>query len=59
MKHRVIVWGHPHEVETYQKSRSVWVAAGTYHGEMISTQDRSEGSALKRWREAATYRGNP
>jgi hypothetical protein len=58
MKHRVMVWGHPQDVEIYQKSKGVWVAAGTYHGEMISTQDRSESSALKRWREAATYRGN-
>lgn len=47
MKHSVMVWGHPQAVETFQKSKSVWVAVGDYHGQTISAQDRSEGSAPK------------
>jgi len=58
MEHRVMVWGKEYRVSTHRKSKSVWIAAGDYQGEAISVQDRSEGSALKRWREAATYRGN-
>jgi hypothetical protein len=54
----VQVWGKPHEVSVYQKSKNVWIAAGTYMGERIEVKDLSYGSAVKRWREAATYRDN-
>ncbi|HXI87762.1 MAG TPA: hypothetical protein VNH64_09910 [Parvularculaceae bacterium] len=58
MEHDVMVWGKSHKVRTYKKSKSVWVASGKYNDESITTQDRSESTALKRWREAADYRGN-
>jgi hypothetical protein len=58
MKHRVIVWDQPLMVDVYQKSKSVWVASGDYMGQHLSTQDRSQATALKRWAEAAKYRGN-
>jgi len=35
----------------------VWIAHGEYMGESHSTQDRSEGTAAKRWREWAEYKG--
>jgi hypothetical protein len=54
----VIVWGKPQVVSVDRKSKSVWIAVGDYMGEPIAVQDRSEGAALKRWREAATYKGN-
>jgi hypothetical protein len=54
----VEVWGKRCELETYQKSGSVWVASGEYMGESHSTQDRSETTAVKRWREWAEYKGN-
>jgi len=57
-EHTVTVWGTPCKVSVYRKSKSVWVASGDYLGEAITVQDRSAGSALKRWREAATYDGN-
>ena len=57
-KVNVTVWDKPHEVTVYQKSKSVWIATGTYMGESLQTQDASEGTALKRWREAARYKGN-
>jgi len=56
--HTVMVWGRPCTVSVYRKSKTVWVATGAYMGESITVQDRSEGTALKRWREAATYKGN-
>jgi hypothetical protein len=56
-EHKVIVWGHPFTVTVYQKSKSVWIAVGTYLGERIESKDRSEGSALMRWKEAARYKG--
>jgi hypothetical protein len=54
----VVVWGEPQVVSVHRKSKSVWVAVGDYMGDSITVQDRSEGAALKRWREAATYKGN-
>jgi hypothetical protein len=57
-EHTVLAWSTPCKVTVYQKSKAVWVADGDYMGESISVQDRSAGSALKRWRETATYKGN-
>jgi hypothetical protein len=58
MTKKVLVHGKPHDVEVYQKSKTVWIAVGDYMGEPIRTQDSTSGAALKRWREAAEYRGN-
>lgn len=55
--HKVNVWDKPCEVSVHKKSASVWVASGTYLGEVVQVEDRSEMSAVKRWREAATYKG--
>jgi hypothetical protein len=57
-QHIVKVWDKPHTVAVDQKSKSVWIAVGDYMGEQITVQDRSESTALKRWREAARYKGN-
>jgi hypothetical protein len=54
----VLVRDTPYDVNVYQKSKSVWIAVGNYMGARITVQDRSEGTALKRWQEAAHYRGN-
>ena len=56
--HTVEVWGKPYTVNTRQKSKSVWIATGYYLGETITVQDRSKTTAIKRWREAARYKGN-
>lgn len=58
MERRVIVWDKPQIVGVQQKSKSVGIASGEYMGGLIQVQDRTAGAALKRWREAATYRGN-
>jgi hypothetical protein len=56
--HQIDVWGKAVEVTVTQRSKSVWIAVGEYLGERIETKDSSKGSALKRWQEAARYKGN-
>ena len=58
MKRTVSVWGEDLEISVHQKSKSVWVASGSYMGRLLQTQDRSANTAIKRWQEAARYRGN-
>jgi hypothetical protein len=53
----VVVWNEPCSVSVYRKSKTVWVAVGEYMGERIEVKDRSEGTALLRWKEAARYKG--
>lgn len=54
----VYVWDKPCTVSVDRKSKSVWVAVGDYMGASFRVEDRSEGAALKRWCEAARYKGN-
>ena len=58
MKMRVSVWGETVEISVEQRSKSVWIASGSYLGKDYQTQDRSAGSAAKRWAEAARYHTN-
>jgi hypothetical protein len=53
----VLVWGVPCEVVTNQKSKSVWIASGSYVGISHSLKGRTEGAAVMRWTEWARYRG--
>lgn len=54
----MVVWGERYEVTVSKRSKTVWIATGTYMGKTIQVQGRSEGAAVIRWREAAEYRGN-
>jgi hypothetical protein len=56
--HVVRVWDKPYTVTTDKLSKSVWRASGEHMGESHSTQDRTQGAAVKRWREWAQYKGN-
>jgi len=58
MERMVQVWNEDVEVSVYQKSKSVWVAVGTYLGHHIEVKGRSASSALALWRDAARYKGN-
>ena len=58
MTRRVMVWDKPYDVEVYQKSKTVWIAVGEYMGKHLDTKGSTEGAALRRWVEAARYRGN-
>jgi hypothetical protein len=57
-QHTVYVWEKPQVISVYQKSKTVWIASGKYMGELKQVKDRSESSAIKRWREWARYKGN-
>ena len=57
MERTVRVWSEDVEVSVYQKSKSVWVAVGTYMGHHIETKGRSANSALSLWRDAARCKG--
>ena len=56
--HTVIVWGKEVRITVERSSKSVWIATGDYMGKPIRVKDATEGAAIKRWREAAEYRGN-
>ncbi|ANL33950.1 hypothetical protein [Rhizobium phaseoli] len=58
MSHKVEVWGEKVEVAVYQKSKSVWIAVGTYKGETVEVKRSTRGAALLGWKDAARYRGN-
>ncbi|SBV53149.1 hypothetical protein XBLMG947_3955 [Xanthomonas bromi] len=56
-EHTVQVWNQPQQITVYQKSKSVWIAVGTYMGERVDVKGRTESQAIGSWREAARYRG--
>ena len=58
MKRTVTVHNKPHEIDVYQKSKSVWVAVGEYMGERLEVKGSTESQATSAWREAARYKGN-
>jgi len=51
----VYVWAIPHVITVYQKSGTVWVAAGDYRGERIEIEGSSADVAGK-WVEAARFK---
>jgi hypothetical protein len=51
--HTVDISGEFCVVTVRQKSKMVWVARGDYMGDSVTTQDRSEETALTRWQEVA------
>lgn len=64
MQDIVKVNGHDCEITLRQKSKSIWVAVGTYPGAMsmpgtdkvIRVEARSPTAARKQWMDAARYR---
>ncbi len=45
-------------VTVYQRSKTVWIAAGRYRGRDIEVKGRSPTIALALWKEAARYAGS-
>ena len=52
-KRTVHVWAIPHVITVYQKSETVWLAAGDYRGEGIEAEGPSADAAAKYWAGAA------
>jgi len=54
----VAVRGRLQDIIVYQKSKTVWVATGKYMGENHQLQGSTANTAVKRWQQWATYKGN-
>ena len=53
----VLVWGKSQGVCVHRESKCVGSAMGDDMGVSIRCEDRTSGTAVNRWREAATYKG--
>jgi hypothetical protein len=60
MKRFVKVWDgeDPCEITVVQKSKSVWIAVGTYMGKEVRVEGRTANNASALWRDTAHYRSN-
>lgn len=58
MERMVKVWDRDVKISVHQKSKTVWVAVGTYLGHRIESTGRSANSAVVLWVNAARYKGN-
>jgi hypothetical protein len=60
MKRFVKVWDgeDPCEITVVQKSKSVWIAVGTYMGKEVRVEGRTPNNASALWRDTAHYRSN-
>lgn len=54
--HTVEAYPETCRVSTYQKSKTVWIATGTFQGEDLRQQARTEQGALKAWKDIAEWR---
>jgi hypothetical protein len=52
----VAVWGRLQNIIVYQKSKTVWVAAGKYMGEDHQAQGPNANTAAQGWQQWATYK---
>lgn len=48
----------PCEVTIVQKSKSVWIAVGTYMSKEVRVEGRTSNNAAAKWHAAAHYRSN-
>jgi hypothetical protein len=53
-----MVWGQSHVVTVNRKSETVYEVVGNYMCKTICVEDQSEDAAIKRWCEAAGYKGH-
>lgn len=58
MKMRVKVWDDVVEIDVDQKSKTVWIAAGKYHGQYHMVTRSSPSAAADAWAAAAKYHSN-
>jgi hypothetical protein len=47
----VEVWGEAVEIDVYQQSKTVWVAAGTFRDKRYKVEYPTEDAAIRRWIE--------
>ncbi len=54
----VKVWGRDVEISVYQKTKTVWIATGSYLDKHYEVKGRTETQAASAWAEAARYGSN-
>ena len=54
--HSVEAYPETCQVHVYQRSKTVWVATGTFMGEPLQQTGRSEQSAVNKWKDVAEWR---
>lgn len=57
MEVSVQVWNDTVTIHVYQRSKSVWIAVGTYMEHRIEVKRQTQGAAISGWRDAAKYKG--
>ncbi|AZO41848.1 hypothetical protein EJ076_12535 [Mesorhizobium sp. M7D.F.Ca.US.005.01.1.1] len=50
-------WANARGIAIYQRSKTVWIAAGSYRGRNFEVKGRSPAIALALWVEGAQYTG--
>jgi hypothetical protein len=55
---RVTVWGDKVEIDVDRKSKTVWVARGSYKGQYHEVKRSTPGAAAKAWAAAAKFHSN-
>jgi hypothetical protein len=58
MKQIVQVWNDRVEIDVHQRSKTVWIASGEYHGKYHEVKRPTPGAAAKGWADAAKYHSN-
>jgi hypothetical protein len=53
----VCSWANTRGISIYQRSKTVWIASGSYRGQHYEVKGRTPGLALALWKEAARYSG--
>jgi hypothetical protein len=55
---KISLGGKNHIVTVEHPSKAVWIVRGEYMGDQLQAKDKSEGAALKRWRERAQWKAS-
>lgn len=54
--HTVHAYPETCQVHVYQRSKTVWIASGTFQGQPLQQRGRSEAAAVKAWKDIAEFR---
>lgn len=54
--HTIQAYPETCQVHVYQRSKTVWVASGSFQGKTLQQKGRSEAAALRAWKDIAEWR---
>ena len=55
-RHTIQAYPETCAVHTYQRTKTVWIATGTFQGEHLEQNGRTEQAALANWKDIAEWR---